>query len=537
MIASVILSADVLILGGGMAAAWAAIAAAEAGASVIVVDKGAMGTSGVTATGGPGHWWVPDDAALRRDAVERQTAKAQGLGDPEWMARIIDLTWRYLPQIAPYYPFGSDGRGGRFINGVRGPEYMRALRQLALARGVTVLDHHPAIELLANADGTIIGARGVALISEETWEVRAGATIVATGGCAFRSGLIGSHTNTGDGLLMAAEAGADLSGMEFSISYSLSPEWASTRTLPYTAARFYDGGGRELDIPPPRAGHAHDQALGKAMSEGPVLADLSDAPPALHGVLRRIQPLTAAAFERRGIDLWRDRFPVKLFGEGTIRGVGGLRIIDADCRTSVPGLFAAGDAATRELVTGASSGGGAVNSAWALSSGRIDRAAAAQQARATLARQTGTGLGRIGLHPERAAQALDTATITASVGHEIHDYKRAFWRRADSLAQSATVLEGHWQALADHGRAQGRDLVELRAVAAMTASARWVTAAAQVRAETRGIQFRDDAQALDPALAHRLLVGGLDTVWTRPDRAAATAAATATAAASAELAA
>lgn len=518
MIASVVVSADVLIIGGGMAAAWAAIAAAEAGASVIVVDKGAMGTSGVTATGGPGHWWVPDDPVLRREAVERQTAKAQGLGDPAWMERILDLTWRHLPQIAPYYPFGSDGRGGRFIQGVRGPEYMRALRRIVLASGVAVLDHHPAVELIADRDGAVVGARGVVLATEETWEVRAGATIVATGGCAFRSGLIGSHANTGDGLLMAAEAGAELSGMEFSISYSLSPAWASTRTLPYTAARFYDAGGRELDIPPPRAGHAHQQALGKAMLAGTVLADLSDAPPELPGVLRRIQPLTVAAFERRGIDLFRERFPVRLFGEGTIRGTGGLRIVDEGCRTSVPGLFAAGDAATRELVAGASSGGGAVNSAWALSSGRIAGAAAARAARATGNGGTASGLGKVGLHPRRATQALDLAAIAAATGDEVHHYDKAFWRREATLTASASALEDHWQALADHGRAEGRDLVELRAVAAMAANARWVTAAAQARNETRGIHYRDDARQPDPAQAHRLLVGGLDRVWTRPER-------------------
>lgn len=526
MIASVILSADVLIIGGGMSAAWAAIAAAEAGASVIVVDKGAMGTSGVTAPGGPGHWWVGDDPVLRREAVERQAAKAQGLGDPEWMARIIDLTWRYLPQIAPYYPFGSDGRGGRYVQGVRGPEYMRALRRFALARGVTVLDHHPAVEFVTDSDGAVTGARGIVLASEETWEVRAGATIVATGGCAFRSGLIGSHTNTGDGLLMAAEAGAELSGMEFSISYSLSPAWASTRTLPYYAARFFDADGHELDIPPPRAGHSHQQALGKAMLAGPVLADLSDAPAALPPVLRRIQPLTTAAFERRGIDLWRDRFPVKLYGEGTIRGTGGLRIVDDHCRTSVPGLFAVGDAATRELVAGAISGGGAVNAAWALSSGRIAGAAAARQARSTIpgvgkVGRGKIGSGRVGLHPRRAVRPLDLRAISASAGDEVHHYDKAFWRRDQILTASAAMLDDHWQALADYGRAQGRELVELRAVAAMTATARWVTAAALARTETRGIHHRDDARTIDPAQSHRLLVGGLDKVWTRPERVAA----------------
>ncbi|HIQ18993.1 MAG TPA: FAD-binding protein, partial [Novosphingobium capsulatum] len=367
------LRADVLVVGGGMAAAWAALAAAEAGASVIVVDKGAMGTSGVTATGGPGHWFVPPEG--REAAITRQIARTEELAQADWMARVLDLTWRYLPTIAPWYPFGSDGRGGRYVQGVRGPEYMRALRRMCAVAGIAVLDHHPALELLAGPDGAIVGARGLALASGEDWEIRAGATVLATGGCAFRSGLIGSHTQTGDGLLMAAEAGAALSGMEFSISYSLSPAWASTRTLPFTAARFFREDGTELAISSLKAGHAHYQALGAAMLQGPVLADLSAAPAGLPAVLRQIQPLTVAAFERRGIDLFRQRFPVRLFGEGTIRGTGGIAVVDADCGTGVAGLYAAGDAATRELVAGAISGGGAVNSAWALASGRIAGAA------------------------------------------------------------------------------------------------------------------------------------------------------------------
>jgi hypothetical protein len=33
--------------------------------------------------------------------------------------------------------------------------------------------------------------------------------------------------------------------------------------------------------------------------------------------------------------------------------------------------------------------------------------------------------------------------------------------------------------------------------------------------ETRGIAVRSDQPTTDPALAHRLLVGGLDKVWTK----------------------
>lgn len=527
-----VLHTDVLVIGGGMAAAWAALAAAQAGAAVVVVDKGAMGTSGVTATGGPGHWFVPPQA--REAAIARQLGRTQGLAQAEWMARVMDLTWQYLPTIAPWYPFGSDGRGGRYVQGVRGPEYMRALRAMCVGAGIAVLDHHPALELLADGEGAVAGARGLALASGEAWEIRSKATVLATGGCAFRSGLIGSHTQTGEGTLMAVEAGAVLSGMEFSISYSLSPAWASTRTLPFTAARFFREDGTEIAVPALSAGHAHNQALGAALREGPVLADLAQAPAALHPVLRFIQPLTMAAFERRGIDLFRQRFPVRLFGEGTIRGTGGVRVADAECGTGVAGLYVAGDAATREPVAGAISGGGAVNSAWALASGRIAGAAAARLAGGGAKSATGRplrALGQAGLRPARAGRKLALAPLNRAIEHEIQGLDRALWRNAASLSAAQDALDEAWRLLADHGEAacQGgetapsaippaaRAQVALRESAGMAALARWCNAAALARRETRGLAVRVDMPAADPALAHRLLTGGLDTIWTRPE--------------------
>lgn len=510
------MNSDVLIIGGGMAAAWAAIAAAEAGASVIVVDKGYLGTSGVTATGGPNHWWVGPDKALREEAIARQNAKSLGLGDPEWMARIIDITFRHLPDLAPYYPFGSDGRGGTYFSGVRGPEYMRALRLLALARGVTILDHHPALELTEDGDGRITGARGHALRRDEPWAITAGATILATGGNAFRSGLLGSHTNTGDGFLMAAEAGAKLSGLEFGPSWSHSPVWASTRTLPYTGARYYDEAGRELDLPPIRQAHAHHQALAAALLQGPVLADLADAPRDLPPILRRIQPFTPAPFERKGIDLFKQRWPIRLWGEGTIRGVGGIDLVDADCRTGVAGLFAAGDAATRERVAGANSGGGAVNAAWALSSGRIAGAAAAAEARRQPGLKTGgalpRGLGRYGLQPSGAVRAFDLPAINAIIGDHIHGYERALWRDEATLHNSEEQLGRWWQALSAHSHAQGKELVALRETLAMLATARWSVAAARQRRESRGLHQREDYRATVLQTPSRLLTSGFDTL-------------------------
>ncbi len=509
--------ADVLVIGGGMAGAWAALGAARESAQVTLVDKGYCGTSGVTASAGPGHWWVPPEA---RDEVVRQRAVVgQGLNEPAWMHRILDTTWRNLPTIAPQYEFSIDRSGQPAYRGVRGPEYLRALRaQLDLA-GVRVLDHHPALELLQHDDGSVAGARGLRLrgsAGSDEWTLRAGAVVMATGGCAFLSKLLGADNNTGDGYLMAAEAGAELSGMEFSNYYTVAPKHSSmTRSMSYVFADYFDAAGRELPIP---GGHASVNAIARALLEGPVFCTLARMPQDLRDALPTISPNVMLPFTRRGIDPFTDRFEITLRGEGTVRGIGGLRVASRDCESTVRNLFVAGDAATRELVAGAVSGGGNINSAWALSSGLWAGRAAAWRWRHEGRRVAGSvrPAGQAGLRPSRTAQPLDRQETVVAVQRSVLAVDRNIFRSGPALAASLAEFDERWHEVSRGAQgASAIDTLRTRETAAMLATARWSVSSALQRSESRGMHQRTDAPQTEPTLAHRIVVGGLESVWHR----------------------
>lgn len=518
------LVADVLVIGGGMAGTWAATAAAREGAHVVLVEKGYCGTSGATAAAGPGHWWAPPDPPeARANAIAQRQRIAFGLGEPDWMRRVLDETWRLLPTLAPYYDFPKDDQGKvRNYRALRGPEYMRALREQIVDLGVVVLDHSPALELLAHADGAIGGAAGIRTQrGGSPWRIAAGAVVLAAGGTSFRSHLLGSRNNTGDGYLMAAEAGAELSGMEFTAAYTVAPQHSTmTRTMSYAFADYFDADGRQIDAP---FGPDQTERLAQALLAGPIYCSLARLPEDVQRHLPTISPNVMLPFARWGIDPFRERFEVTLHTDGTIRGIGGVRVRSEDCGTGVPGLYVAGDTASRELVAGASSGGGNVNSAWALSSGSWAGRAAARRARRVPAGFGGlSALGRTGLRASGRPRPVSAAEAVDAVRAEMHPYDKNLFRTGKGLAASRRTLDAVWSDLATHAAGNGMAALALREATALVASARWSVASAEARTETRGMHRRLDHPTLDPDLAVRLIAGGFDTVTVRPEATAAT---------------
>ena len=506
------LDTDVLVLGGGPAGTWAALAAARAGSRVVLADKGYCGTSGPTASGGNNLWYLPPGPE-RAVAVERRHVEGGRLSEPAWMYRVLDETYRRVDDLAVNgrYPFGVDPETGlRRGSSLQGPEYMRRMRRLVHRAGVRILDRSPALQLLVDTDGVVAGATGVhPRHGYERWTVRAGAVVLATGGCAFLSGSFGTDVDTGDGHLMAAEAGAEFSGMEFSSAYALAPAWSGhTKGLFMQFATFYDGDGAPL-------GHDRATAMEHLLQGTAVHARLDRARPEHRELMRRSQPNYFLPLDKAGIDPFTEMYPVRAVLEGTVRGTGGLRLTGTDCSTSVPGLFAAGDVATRESITGARSGGGSHNGAWAMSSGSWSGAAAAEFARSRGVPDVVRSVGGVGLDgaPDHAA----THAIIGLVQEHTLPLERSFRRTARSLEDSIAALDDAWVAAPAVLGGRGRELVRARSGAALLAVARWVSHAALARAETRGMHVRTDRPDTDAGLQHRLVTSGLDRVDVRAE--------------------
>ncbi|HEX3615639.1 MAG TPA: FAD-binding protein [Solirubrobacteraceae bacterium] len=519
---------DVLVIGGGPAGCWAAVAAAEAGASVVLADKGYCGTTGATASAGVGVWYVEPEAEARERAIQSREQLSGWLVDRRWMHRVLDKTHERVGQLADWgYPFPTNDDGQQVRKSLDGPEYMRRMRKQVARARVRILDHSPALELLRDGSGAVCGASGIRRQRGDAWTVRAGAVVIATGGCAFQSGGLGCNVLTGDGHLMAAELGAELSGMEFSNAYAISPAFSSvTKTAFYRYATFYTDDG-VLEGAGAQRGRS---IIARELLSRPVYARLDRAPADIRTDLRSSQPNFFLPFDRARIDPFTEKFAVTMRLEGTVRGTGGLRITSHNCETTVPGLYAAGDAATRELICGGFTGGGSHNAAWAISSGSWAGGGAAEFAKSRRLSEHGPGR-REPLQPAGGAgiracgpieRSLSAEVITRAVQQEVIPCDRNLFRSELGLSESLGRLDDLWRRARsglqpEHERQPTVATLRARESVAMLTHARWMYAVGRLRTETRGMHKRIDHPELDPAQQHRQLVGGLDRVWTALD--------------------
>lgn len=512
---------DVLVIGGGPSGAWAAINASSKGARVILVDKGYCGTSGATAPSGTGVWYVNPTPEEREAAMKSREALGGYLADRKWMKSVLNRTYTNVNQLDTWgYPFPLDDEGNKHRRSLQGPEYMRMMRKQVKKAGVSIWDHSPALELLKDEYG-VGGASGVFSATGKRWTIRAGAVVIASGGCAFLSKALGCNVLTGDGYLLAAEAGANLSGMEFSNAYAIAPAFSSvTKTAFYTWATFYYEDGSIIEGAGSQKGRS---VIAKTLQTQPVYARIDKANEEMQKWMRKAQPNFFLPFDRLGINPFTQRFPVTLRLEGTVRGTGGIHLVNENCATIVPGLFAAGDAATREFICGGFTGGGSHNAAWAMSSGSWAGEAAGDYALnlgSNAAKRNAVGISSTPVANNINKVAKDgeiLQEIIENVQAEVTPYDINLFRKERTLQSSLQRLDQIWQEIRLGILASERNVIKARESAAMTATARWMYSSALERKETRGMHKRLDYKEQDPSYHYRILTGGLDEIWVKPE--------------------
>jgi len=409
------LKTDVLIIGGGLAGCNAALGAAERGASVVVVDKGKIERSGDIG-GGVDHFLAFLETGAPWDTrkgflsyVERVGRGTNHLSilERQYCDELPDAIERMArignPLTRPdgkFFRTASMGQPGPYWINFNGKLLKPRLGQAVRKAGCRVMGRSMIVDLLTAEDG-VSGAIVFNIRSGAVHAVHAKATVIATGNTnrlyenprlnAFNTWLC--PFNTGDGQVLALNAGAVLTNMEF-MRMTVMPKGFSApgfNALTGMGGRFMNSLGdyymeaaHTLGNRAPRYDIVFHTLKEIREGRGPVYVDcrhLSDADHEhLMATLGYDKDTLPDYIRQRGEDLRKAPIEVTV-SEGMQAGpteVTGSGIkIDAENASTVPGLFAAGDAADHNrCVHGAVTGGyraGKFAAAYALSKRNVDR--------------------------------------------------------------------------------------------------------------------------------------------------------------------
>lgn len=217
---------DVLIIGGGIAGALAAIKAREAGAEkVVIATKGHVGKGGNSAFGaGVMHVLHPKENDEDKQDRLRRLTRAQGyLANQVMLQDHLEDTLEFIPDLESYgvqFEKTSSGeierhagRGAHPIIMFHGHQMMDSVMKAARKKGVKFVNHVMITDLLTR-ETSVTGAAGFEYRTGEFCQFEAKATILANGSTWYKGIMVGHRDDTGDGYVAAFRAGVTLSGAE-----------------------------------------------------------------------------------------------------------------------------------------------------------------------------------------------------------------------------------------------------------------------------------------------------------------------------------
>lgn len=493
--------ADVVVIGTGVAGLVAALAAHRCGRKVLLLSK-ARDTATFYAQGGIAVVLPETDDSIEAHVADTVAAGA-GLCDPDAVRSIVSDGYRAVVELVDDGARFDESEPGRWsLTREGGHSRRRIIHSGGDATGAEVqraLDHaaatldirrnHVALQILQSAGAVT----GVLVLSEDgLGVVHAPSVILATGGLGhLYSATTNPEGSTGDGVALAMWAGVPVSDIEF---------------IQFHPTMLFDGhaGGRRPLITEAVRGEGGvlRDRRGESITAG--VHPMGDLAPrdvvaaAIDARLRETGDPCAyldargiADFERRfptvtaaclaaGIDPTRQPIPVV---PGAHYSCGGV-VADVHGRTQLPGLFAAGEVA-RTGMHGANRLASNSLLEGLVVGGRAGKAAAAHAVDAGTTRAELDGVETRVALPRNALQAaMSRYASVVRDGEGLHRLTVELDSAAPRVLDSRSSFED----------------------AALTATARAVSASAVARTESRGCHHRADFPDTDPALAHSLVL-------------------------------
>lgn len=347
------ISCDVLIIGSGAAGMRAAIESRQKGCSVIVVAKGSPGKKTCTIVSG-GVFAGSRDGHSTAGHLERTCRAGRGINQGDLTEVLVEEGPRRLKEMVAWGLKAEFQDGYLFATGrpsVWGEGIVNCLFERNKALGTRFINGLLVADLTVK-DGKA-AVRAFSEVDNAWLTFAAKAVILATGGA---GALFRRHDNPGrmlgDGYVLALNAGAQLQDMEFVQFYPLG--LAEPGLPPFLIApRLADMGSiynsdkenileKYRIIERPAGEHARDrlsQAIFRETNRKgrEVWLDVTRVPESEW----HAEPFSASSAKMLGERFGAKHRPVRI-APLTHHVMGGV-VIDPDCRTSVPGLFAAGE--------------------------------------------------------------------------------------------------------------------------------------------------------------------------------------------------